>query len=72
MGIFTYDFLSIQFFPTECPGPCQHRPGHSIGGKYSNVMFQISIDIGTTMDASYQKWVQFLSQSINVPKKMAA
>ena len=47
--------------------------GHSIGGKeYPNIIFQISIDIGTTMDASYQKWVQFLSQSINVPKKMAA
>ena len=70
MGIFTYNFLSIQFFPTECPGLCQDKPGH--GEKDANVIFLISTDIGTTMDASYQKWVQFLSQLINVPKKMAA
>ena len=37
MGIFTYNFLSIQFFPTECPGLCQHRPGHSMVGNIRNV-----------------------------------
>ena len=28
-----FSILHTLFFPNECPGLCQHRPGHSLGEK---------------------------------------
>ena len=28
---FVFHFVQLYFFPYECPGLCQHRPGHSLG-----------------------------------------
>ena len=34
--VFFFSFFiscNLKFLPYECPGPCQHRPGHSLGKK---------------------------------------
>ena len=28
-----FHFVLLYFFPNECRGQCQHRPGHSLGEK---------------------------------------
>ena len=33
-GIFSFYYV-FYFFPNECPGMCQHRPGHSLEKKSS-------------------------------------
>ena len=30
---FVFHFVQLYFFPYECPGLCQHRPGDSLGKK---------------------------------------
>ena len=30
---FVVHFMLLYFSPNECPGLCQHRPGHSLGKK---------------------------------------
>ena len=35
MGGDFFFLLYIFFFPNECPGMCQHRPGHSLEKKSS-------------------------------------
>ena len=32
-SFFHFSFRATLFFPNECPGLCQHRPGHSLGKK---------------------------------------
>ena len=29
--------MLVYFFPNDCPGLCQYRPGHSLGEKISSI-----------------------------------